>query len=271
MKHLLYKILLFVISVFTLSLPACCQDIRFVQITDLHYRNDSTSQERLDAIIKDINEIKNLDFVVFTGDNIDKAEPETLVKLLKHAQKINVPYYFVLGNHDLFKSAGLTREVYARLIKKYDKFQRTKNTNFEFETKGVIFIVLDGANEFIPGPGGYYKPNTLEWLDKTLTKYKKKKVVMLQHFPLKQRHTERDAYKIERYQELLKKHNNVIATFSGHFHANEEYVQDGIFHAITGRAFGSDAGYKIVDMVEEKNPDSKKKEYKFYTQMITFE
>ncbi len=268
MKNFLYKMLLSFIIVLTINSNAFCKDFRFVQVTDLHLKDNPSSIENFDKIISAINDIKNVKFVAFTGDNTDRADYKDYTLFLNMANKLSVPYYVVVGNHDVFKMGGFSREDYTGIVKKYNKNQKTKKTNFVIKKGEIVFIVLDGAREVIPSPGGYYRDDTLVWLDKKLKKYRSKQVVMLQHFPMKLRHTERDAYKNERYEEVLAKHNNVIGIFSGHFHANEEYTKDGIFYAITGRASGADAGFKIVDMIEEVNPQTHKKSYNFYTQFI---
>lgn len=268
MKKLLYKLLLSIVFIFVLSTDAFCNDFRFVQVTDLHFKDNPASAELFDKIIDDINNTKNVQFVAFTGDNTDRASSSDYTKFLTMANRLNVPYYVVVGNHDVFKMGGFSKEDYVSVVRKYDKHQKTRKTSFLIKKGDIIFIVLDGAREVIPSPGGYYRDETLAWLDKKLSKYHNKKVVIFQHFPMKLRHTERDAFNNERYERLLAKHDNVIGIFSGHFHANEEYEKDGIFYSITGRASGPDAGYKIVDMIEENNPQTHKKSYSFYTQFI---
>ena len=268
MKKLLYKILLSFMFVLLMNQTAFCKDFRFIQVTDLHFKDNQVSIENFNKIIDDINNTKNVEFVAFTGDNTDRADSGDYTKFLTMAKRLNVPYYVVLGNHDVFKMGGFSREDYINIVRKYNKYQRIKKTNFIIKKGDIIFVVLDGAREVIPSNGGYYRDETLAWLYKQLKKYDHKKVVILQHFPMKLRHTERDAYNNERYENLLTKHKNVIGIFAGHFHANEEYEKNGIFYAITGRASGPEPGYKIVDMIEEHNPKTHKKSYNFYTQFI---
>lgn len=268
MKKFLYKMLLSCMFVILSNQISFCKDFRFVQVTDLHLKDNAVSIETFNKIIDDINNTKNVSFVAFTGDNTDRADSNDYTKFLTMANRLNVPYYVVVGNHDVFKLGGFSKEDYVTLVRKYNKNQKTKKTSFVIKKGDIVFIVLDGAREVIPSNGGYYRDDTLAWLDKQLKKYHNKKVVMLQHFPMKLRHTERDAFNNERYEELLKRHNNVIGIFAGHFHANEEYNKDGIFYSITGRAHGSDAGFKIVDMIEERNPKTHKESYGFYTQFI---
>lgn len=268
MKKLLYKMLLSCLFILFINQIGFCKDFRFVQVTDLHFKDNPASAENFNKIIDDINNTKNVKFVAFTGDNTDRADSDDYTKFLTMANRLNVPYYVVVGNHDVFKMGGFSKEDFVNIVRKYNKNQKTTKTNFLIKQGDIIFIVLDGAREGIPSPGGYYRDETLAWLDKKLKKYHNKKVVLLQHFPMKLRHTERDAYNNERYERLLVKNDNVIGIFSGHFHANEEYEKDGIFYSITGRASGADAGYKIVDMIEERNPQTHKKSYGFYTQFI---
>ena len=263
--------LLFTFIFLTVAQNAFCKDFRFVQVTDLHYKNDKTSEENFDKIINNINKTKNVEFVVFTGDNTNHSNKEDYIKFLSQANTLNVPYYVVVGNHDVFRNGGFSKEDFVQTVRKYDKYQKSRRINFVFKKDDFVFLVVDGAREVIPSQGGYYRDDTLAWVDKELTKYEKKKknVIIFQHFPMKLRHTERDAYKNERYEAVLAKHSNVKGIFAGHFHANEEYTKNGIFYSITGRASGdNDAGYKVVDVVEEENPETHKKEYNFYTQFV---
>ncbi len=80
--------------------------------------------------------------------------------------------------------------------------------------------------------------------------------------------SEKDTYKNDRYESILAKHSNVKGIFAGHFHSNEEYSKNGIFYSITGQAFGYDGGYKVVDVIDETNHETHKKEYNFYTQFV---
>ena len=66
-----------------------------------------------------------------------------------------------------------------KVVKKKNKNQKfVFETNYAFTKNGIVFIVVDGAKEVIPTPSGYYKPETLTWLDNQLKKYDNKKVVI---------------------------------------------------------------------------------------------
>lgn len=271
MKRLL-KLVVF-IFVFVIAQGVYAKELKFVQITDSHFSaagadyanlGKETSVKILENTINDVNSVPNLDFVVFTGDNIDKSNSNDLKEFLLIANRLNVPYYMVIGNHEVFKSQDFTKKDYMKIVYRYSKNCRETKPNYVFEKKGIVFIVVDGTKEVIPGPSGYYKKDTLKWLDKQLTKYKHSKVVILQHFPLVEPyfHRSHTTYKIEDYFAVLKKHNNVIGIFSGHYHANGEKMVDGIYHVSTPALIVPPHDYKIVEIDK-----TGRGEYQIYTQL----
>jgi 3',5'-cyclic AMP phosphodiesterase CpdA len=243
-----------------LSLSCSAENIKFVQITDSHTDSESEYSIRaLKSAIDDINNQQDIAFVVFTGDNIASPKEDSLRAFKNTIKKLNVPYYVALGNHDVYKSNGLSKVRYFEILSegRFGKFQ--KQPNYVFKKNGFVFIVLDGAKEVIPGTVGYYRQDTLKWLDNTLTKYKKRNVIIFQHFPVEypegveNRIKTHKTYKVEEYQEILKKHDNVVAVMSGHFHLNSEYMKDGVYHVSTPSLITVPQAYKIVDIVTSQD------------------
>lgn len=251
---------------------AYAKDLKFVQVTDSHFASSSiehtqaevaSSQNTFEKTIKDINSIPNVNFVVFTGDNIDQANSDDLKKFLKIANGLNVDYYVVIGNHEVFKSQNLDKKEYMKIVSQYSKNCRTKSANYEFKRNGLTFLVVDGAKEVIPGPSGYYKKDTLKWLDKKLTENKNNKVVIFQHFPVVEPffHRTHTTFNVKEYEEVLSKHNNVIGIFSGHYHGNAEKMVNGIYHVSTPALVEPPHNFKVVEI------EKKGKEYQIYTQL----
>ncbi len=174
------------------------------------------------------------------------------------------PYYIVIGNHEVFKSQHFDKKDYMRTVRKYSKSCRSKNANYVFKKKGVVFLVVDGAKEVIPGPAGYYKKDTLKWLDKKLSKYEHENVIIFQHFPIVAPYYNRthSTYEVEKYQDVLKKHSNVVGIFSGHYHANGETEKDGIYHVSTPSLLAPPNNYKVIDVSVKSRKDCK-----IYTQL----
>jgi len=249
------------------------KDIKFIQITDSHFsregkdytqRDVENSARVLEKTIEDINTIPNVDFVAFTGDNIDTANAADLKSFLMMANKLNVPYYIVIGNHEVFKSQKLDKVEYMRIVRKYSDSYKPKSSNYVFEKNGIVFMVVDGAKEVIPGPAGYYKKDTLKWFDKQLITYKNRKVVILQHFPIVEPYHNRShtTYNVKDYETVLNKHKNVIAILSGHFHGNAENMKNGVYHISTPALVEPPHNFKIIEIIVKN-----KKDYQIYTQL----
>lgn len=271
---LLYKLNLTILTlVFLLANSAFASELKFIQVTDSHVSiqgKDYSQREVEDAksvlvnTIKDINSVPDVDFVVFTGDNIDTANSDDLKSFIKMANKLHAPYYMVIGNHEVFKSQNLNKKEYMKIVRKYSKNCRPYAPSYVFHKKGIVFLVVDGAKDVIPGPAGYYKKDTIKWLDKELTKYRKSKVVILQHFPIVEPYYNRThtTYNKKDYEDVLKKHSNVIAIISGHYHANGEQMKDGVYHVSSPALVEAPHNYKIIE-ISMKN----KNDYKIYTQL----
>lgn len=255
------------------SMPVFTKELKFIQVTDSHVstlgneysqRDVGNSKNIFEKTIQDINSVRGIDFVVFTGDNIDQANSTELKNFINMANKLNVPYYMVIGNHEVFKSQDLDKKKYIKIVRKYSKNCRPEGANYVFKNKGIVFIVVDGAKEVIPGPAGYYKKDTLKWFDRQLTKYEKSNVIIFQHFPIVEPYYNRThtTYNKDDYEAILKKHNNVIAIFSGHFHANGEKMVDEIYHVSTPSLVEAPHNYKVVEIniIKGQKP-------KIYTQL----
>lgn len=228
---------------FTIS-SVCAKDLKFAQVTDMYYRGSS---EMLTKIVKDINKTPDIDFVVFTGNNIGKPNENNLKHFLNDAKRLNKPFYVVLGNKDVSKSHNLDKKTYMSIVRRYSKFH-PKTTNYTFKKGDIVFVVVDGSKEVIPSVNGFYNKDTIAWVDKQLTKYASNKVVILQHFPLvnKPNNEYYYTYNILEYMQMLSKHNNVLAVVTGHYNKNDEVMYNGVYHITSPRS--SEGSYKIIDI-----------------------
>lgn len=252
-KFLIFVII--IISALLLQTAVLATEVKFVQVTDSHFSlNNPYSERVLRETVKNINTLSGVNFVVFTGDNIDKPLPEDLAAFVKIVNKLDMPYYLVIGNHDVFKTNGLSKKEYYEVVKDNNFLYKYKTPNYAFTKGDVAFIVVDGAKEVIPGTVGYYKDDTLKWLEKKLKKYHKKQVVILQHFPLVEPRESKShrTYQGEIYLAMLKKYPNVKAVISGHYHLNHEKMQDGIYHIASPALIVQPNQYKIIDIVTTK-------------------
>lgn len=249
------NIILTILSILLLQNTVFANVIKFVQVTDTHFiAKNEYRTEVLQETVNSINKEKDISFVVFTGDNLDSPKEQYLPDFVKIINKLNVPYYIVIGNHDVFKQNGLSKAHYLEIIKDYNYFYKYKKPNYVFKQNGFVFIVLDGAKEVIPGSNGFYKENTLSWLDKQLKKYKNDPVVIFQHFPIimtKERPTH-TVYQKDKYLDILDKHDNVISIISGHLHINDEVMRNGVYHITSPTLLNTPPVYKIITVSTTK-------------------
>ncbi len=242
------KIILLSIIFFNIVLTVSAKDLRFVQVAEVMYTTENSAP--LTNCINDINTLKNIDFVVFTGDNIAAARIEYLKGFLKEVKKLNYPVYIIIGDKDVSKEKGLNKETYREEVFKSLGFGQSFSPNYTFKKGNVRFIAADGAKEFVTASNGYYKQNTVDWIDKMLTKYQKDNVIILQHFPLiKGDIPANNTYKVELYTNMLNKHSNVFAIIAGHFKKNEEQLINNVNHIITP-SYSITGEYKILDIPE---------------------
>lgn len=249
------KNIITLLSLLLIQTSVFAEAVKFVQVTDSHFKtNDEHRAEILKATVKSINDEKGISFVIFTGDNIDSPNAEYLPEFVKIVNKLDVPYYLVIGNHDVFKNNGLSKVQYLEIVKDNNFLYKYKTPNYVFKKNGFVFIVVDGAKEIVPGSNGYYKKDTLEWLDKQLTKYKNDKVVIFQHFPLimNKELTSHMVYKKDEYLNILDKHDNVITIITGHLHTNYEVMRNGVYHITSPTLLSEKPVYKVISISTTK-------------------
>ena len=249
MKKFLSLLIVFILS----SLSAFSADMRFIQVDSLLYKSETKVE--FEKLIEKINNEKDIEFVVFTGNNISKPDKNLLQDFLICAKNLKRPYYIVLGQKDVNKNKNLGKDQYIKMIRKKNfTMRKVFSPNYIFTKKNIAFIVADGSKEFIPTPIGYYREDVLLWLDDQLDKYHNKNVVILQHYPLippihKETHY---TYKADEYLRLLSEHKNVKAVISGHFNTNKETQVADILHISTKDA----PTYRVIDILdyETKSP-----------------
>ncbi len=239
--------LLLVIFLFTAGVEA--REVKFIHITDTNVNGNNAP--KLLKTIKEINQYKDIDFVVFGGNNISSTNIDNLNTFLYLLKRVNKKTIVLLGSSDVFASNGIDKKYYLKRVKR-TRLKRlsyhSKKTNYAFSCKGYKFIVMDGSKQYFQQTNGYYSQKELAWLDKKLTKYSKKDVIILQHFPLLDSNsTWLDTAKKEDYLNLLNEHKNVKVIVSGHYGNNLEIEKNGIYHIIT-ESYSKNGAYKIIQL-----------------------
>lgn len=219
--------------------------LKIVQITDNHLdlkgqnlgpRMYKHSKELLEDAISQINELDQVDMVVFTGDMINHSSTENYKQFMKIANKLNVPWFPVLGNHDIGIRGGMSKSQFVNLTRSSNCFFRFNKPYYVLRPqKGYLVIVLDGVHDSAKTSKGYFPQSELEWLDEQLTKNEKERVIIALHYPIvepfpSQTHRIINAGLLS---SILNKHDNVLAVISGHYHGAKIQKVDNIVHVST--------------------------------------
>lgn len=210
--------------------------VRFAFLADLHISDVATNVEDLEASIDDINNLKDIDFVIFAGDITEFGSDEEIELAKSIISRLNIPYYVLSGNHDSkWSESGCN--TFAKVFG-YEYFS--------FDAGGVQFI---GTNS---GPNMRMAPalvprEAMVWLDSvTRALPREKPVVFINHYPLD------DA--MLNYAQVIDmlKRVNIQASLCGHGHSNRLMDFSGIRGVMgrsnlrAGKVAAGHAGYNIV-------------------------
>lgn len=257
------KILLFFIAFLVLQGVSFAEVLEFAQISDVHYSLDDKTMDKYLYFLSLSLKKRNPDFAIFLGDNVDKSREEDVIGFMRAIHSIKVPYYIVLGKNDAHKLSGLEKETYLDIVTTFNSNQEDALKYYYFKPNSdFICVVLDDNPDFAKSEHGQIDDEQLQWLEKLLIKHPKKIFLIFHHCPLMPPRVE---YKLsmldtEKYQELLKKYNNILLISSGHYH--QEAVQtdeNGIRH-ISAPAFKDiPHSYQIIKIIyDEKTYKSPK-------------
>jgi len=197
----------------------------------------------LGRAVADLNARKDLDFVVVAGDLLARSDPLSLDRAKFALAELHAPYYVVLGDYDGPGSPVKSAELSA------PKAEAATPTPGEGGSRGTVIwafqghgfsgsegywvraippdLVLVGLDTVRPGRrGGHVDARQLAWLDRTLTRYADKVVVVVAHHGLIALHpldegTEWRHLMVDNaaaVRDLLGHHPNVLMVVTGHHH-----------------------------------------------------
>lgn len=238
--------------------PRVTKPIRFAQITDLHMHPprefwpekyyqpiewwDVEFWRPADLLPKLLDEVaeQGVDFVIFTGDNLDHYSPEAADLYVTECAKRGLRAHYVFGNHDFqpepvrygFEPAqpGMREEYTSKLCKHWGLPDRY----YSFEFNGVRFIAIDVPyDKTRRGYEGFVEKKVADWLIEQL-QYDGP-IVAFHHVPFKRAN---DFHRLKlmwgagfalwiaetkhgiRARKALEQCENLLGTFTGHYHMN---------------------------------------------------
>ena len=219
--------------------------VRFVQISD------TETYEHRDWVdnLKKYADVHKPDFIVHTGDICYRSGMKWHAENFT-TEKLGVPVYYCLGNHDLIK--GAYGEQY---------FEECFGPAwYAFEENGTLFVIT-------PMMGGDYKPGFTrkeigKWLQNLLDIYPKAQAKYFFNHDLLTNGSAFE-FKVDEKQSINLNDYNLKAWLYGHWHVNMvkkhlpgEVISYGTATAAKGGIDHSPSGYRVVEVDEAGNPDS---------------
>lgn len=220
---------------------------KFAQITDTHIGGHS-GEEDLRRTVADINQLKDIDFVILSGDVTEFGSDEELQLAKSILNGLNKPLYIVPGNHDSNWSesgANSFRKIFG-------------GETFFFEHKGYQFVGTTSGPNMRMSPGQIPREN-LVWIDSIFKANPDVNVplISINHYPLDS--------SLNNWYELVDRlqDRNIQFALCGHGHSNKLYDWDGIPGVMVRsnlRAKADVGGYNIISLTpdsvffHERNP-----------------
>lgn len=203
------------------------ETLKFIHVTDSHMdMNNSDSVEAMELMAEFINKnYKDLDFVLFGGDNFNNNAPKDsdALKFKEIADRLHCPYYSVRGNKESFPSGDkqINLEEFKNMFCSAKELH-VKGKDWLLQAKGYNILGLDSCIE--NHNNGKYTPQTIAFAEKILQQ--NKPTVILNHHPYTNYWggtEEKDIHKYvlnntDEVQKRLFHYENLILTLSGHKH-----------------------------------------------------
>ena len=251
------------------GLQACSvvneSSLRFAQVSDVHFMSNGynstikmigESPRLLDDAVNQLNSYNHLDFVMFSGDQIDKSFEKELRAFLSHVAKLQHPWYLLFGNHDRCIGGYLTTSVYLDLVKQVNSNFNVDKSYYSFvPKKNYKVIVLDNIvmNEITSN--GYIDEEQLKWLKKELDSSKNDVVLIFMHVPVVEpfaspNHRMRNGIVLK---QLLESYKNPIAVFQGHYHATKITQRDNVLYVSSPALVSYPNAFRIVSVSNYKD------------------
>lgn len=229
------------------SVAVAQQSFKFAHVTDTHV-GGATGEEDLRRTVKDLNTLKDIDFVILSGDITEFGADQELKLAKRILDSLQLPWYVIPGNHDgnwSENGANTFRTVFG-------------GETFFFKHKGYQFIGTNSGPNMRMSPGQIPREN-LVWMDSVFAANPDKHtpLIYINHYP-------QDS-SLNNWFDALKrvKTRNVQLAFCGHGHVNKAYDWEGI-PGVMGRsnlrANKAVGGYNIVTIgdgkasYQERNP-----------------
>lgn len=223
---------------------------RIAFLTDVHLDeqfpidNNVNSTKNIGTVLSDISK-QGIAEIIFGGDIGEASAHNYFFDALKQFS-----FKLILGNHDKFEN-----------VKEHFIIDQNKNElYYKVEDESYLYIFLDTSSDEI-------STIQIQWLQAELNSIKE--IILFIHHPVLSINTPVDKlYPLKNREQLkaiLLNHEKNITVFCGHYHMNDEQVQNNIKQITTQslsfqlvknateiQIDNSNFGYRIIEIYEDK-------------------
>jgi 3',5'-cyclic AMP phosphodiesterase CpdA len=263
----IFNIMLTIIIAFAISnqmSTAANNNLRLAQVSDVHfstfeentsYKFLKKSPQLLDDVIFQINTSGPYDFVMFTGDLVNKPKCSELLKFISHASLLNTPWYAINGNHDIAIDGPLTKNEFRNILNSHNRFMSNSELYYSFSPKkGYRVICLDSIIDYKLTSNGEIHKKQLDWLKEQLDKYRKDVIILCTHVPIEEPYPSAN-HKLNNDDELknlLGNYTNPIIVLQGHYHCVRAKQKDNIIYISSPSLVTFPNAFRVININSNK-------------------
>ncbi len=257
--------ILIAVAISSQMCTAANNNLRLAQVSDVHFSTSEEntsykflkkSPELLDDTIFQINTSGPYDFVIFTGDLINKPKSNQLVKFLSHASKINCPWYAINGNHDIAYDGPLTKEEFRKILNCHNQHMSNQKLYYAFTPKkGFRVLCLDSIIDYKLTSNGEIDNAQMKWLKKELDEHKKEVIVLCTHVPIDEPYSSSNHKMVNENEikTLLNNYTNPIIVLQGHYHCVRAKQKDNIVYVSSPSLVTFPNAFRVININSNKD------------------
>ena len=244
---------------------AANNNLRIAQVSDAHfssfeentsYKFLKKSPQLLDDVIFQINTSGPYDFVMFTGDLVNKPKTTELEKFLLHITKLNPCWYALNGNHDISIDGPLNKKKFLEMLREANANMKFDKNYYAFTPKrGFRVICLDSIIDYKLTSNGEISKEQLAWLVKELDAHKKDTVIICTHVPIDEPYSSSNHKMLNEYElkSILKTYTNPIIILQGHYHCTRARQDNNIVYITSPSLVTFPNAFRVININSNKD------------------
>lgn len=243
---------------------AANNNLRIAQISDAHfssfeentsYKMLKKSPEILDDAVFQLNTSGPYDFIIFTGDLINKPQESELEKFFTHVKGLKYPWYAINGNHDIAVGGTLTKNKFKKMVNSNNRNMHGDSPYYAFTPKrGFRVVCLDSIIDYKITTNGEISKAEKEWLTEELDNHRDDVVIICTHVPIDEpfssaSHKMNNEYEIK---SLLRNYKNPIIVLQGHYHCARARQCDNIVYITSPSLVSYPNAFRVININSNK-------------------